>query len=739
MTEKKATATLPDPPPPLVLAAAGIEPVSQKARGVFGLPEIVKDHRQHFPASMIPPHFLITDLAQLDSQEWKDHDLAKRDEIFVRPCPVTPRHGFVESRPIKSDGNGAINQGIKEIFLQAKAADPKAELLIAEPVSCKWSAVWTPHSLVFGAGNDGATSGKPFLKLALPGTNPFATMQEKYGVIPPDVPYLEMLTSTENKLAIVQFRGGPSTGVVGDNYIPFDTTVKNVYSATGDLLEYEKLIKSLKRGDVVYNAGDGLTSHYAAHCVLNQIPYITDHQPQIGEHLTATTGSLPAFDISLLKQGIIEGMNLEVGEKAVGPLAKMSVLATHYSQFWRTGDSVVALGRFAALLVRISAVLCINESKYISPTKPEHSFLSTLTKDFPGGRNSVYAGFINQTRNIRGLLRKTLDGFMYANWGGGFGGQKWGDCAAHAVALDDLLVDILEEKNPAKLQEQAMGLSVRMHGLINASHNNGKLLTKVLPNNFLDQMAEGGTKHALELMMMYAHALFEKKGASWLPSDKPAYVPEHDDIASAMKWWQNGKWMSLDDAKLLVTPAIPEPEKPTPIVAAKKEPPKEPVVPMYSIRPQIRTNGSTYRCQIWWTLDNAAEVVASLPKKTVKKKVIKTVAATPDLPADYPLVLTPTYKKKQEYGYEEVEQEPQSLTSEPHYTEQDRTLTLSKETISYISSYKEKNNSFYSGSNKKYTPCQWEYVNEDHDNIRCSVNGEFVFGFNLATGVFTNP
>lgn len=734
MPEKKvAVPPKPTEPLPPVLAVAGIEPVSQKARGVFGLADIVKEHRKDFPVSMIPPHFLITDLKQLESKEWTEHELAKRDEIFVRPCPVTPRHGFVESRPIKSDGNGAIATGIKEIFLSAKAADPDAELLIAEPVQCKWSAVWTPHSIVFGNGNDGATAGKPFLRLALPGTNPFVKVQEKYGVVPPDVPYLEMLASHENKLAIVQFRGGPSSGVVGNNYIPENTTVKRVFEATGDLLEYEAFVKSLKRGDVVYKMGDGLTSHYAAHCVLNKIPYISDHKPKVGENLTATTGTLPDFDINLLKQGLIEGMNLEVGEKAIGALAKMSVLATHYSQFWRTSDSVLALGRFASLLVRISAVLCINESKYISPTKPEHYMLKDLTKNFPSGRNQVYAGYINQSRNIRALLRKTLDGFMYANWGGGFGGQKWGDCAAHAVELDKLIVDLLNETDPKKQQEQASGLSMRMHGLINASHNNGKLLTKVLPNNFLDQMAEGGTKHALELMMMYAHAIFEKKNASWLPADKPPYLPEHDETAMAEKWWQGGKWASVEEAKIKKPESV-KVEEPQPQPVAPKK--VEPVTPQYTVKPQLRLNGARYRCQIWWTLDNPEAVAAMLPKK--KKKV--PVAPKPiddDLPEDYPLVLKPTYKKKQAAEWGEVEEEP-VISNEPKYTELDKPLKFSEETQQFITK-NSNNNSYYSGSKQKYAACEWDYVNEDHNLIRCRINNEFAFGFNLATGVFTNP
>lgn len=758
MTAKKTKETTTAPakpaePVPIVMTVAGATPVSQKAKGVLGLAEIVKNHRKDFPASMIPPHFLIQDLADLESPEWKEHDLAKREEIFVRPCPVTPRHGFVESRPIKSDGNGAIQTGLKSIFLEARAADPQAEMLIAEPVTCKWSAVWTPHYLVFGAGNDGATAGKPFLKLALPGANPFADTQEQYGVKPPDVPFVELLSSHENKLNIVQFRGGPAAGVVGDNFIPYDMTVKRVFHAEGDLLGYEALIKSLKRGDVVYKLGDGLTSHYAAHCVLNKVPYISDHVPIVGESLKETTGGLPDFDIPMLCAGIKDGMNLVVKDGTIGALAKMAVLATHYSQFWRTGDSALALGRFAALLVRISAVLCINESKYIQPVTEDHKKLQQLTKNFPGGRNAVYAGYINKMAGIRRLLRKALDGFMYADWGASFGGKKWGDCAIHAVDLDNLICALLEnENNPHVAQKLAAALSAKMHGLINASHNNGKLLTKVLPNNFLDQMADGGTKHALELMMMYAHSIFEDGKSGWLPTDKPAYIPTSEAPSKAEEWWKDGAWVDVNTVLTEPVTTTPALKKPQPVVAAididqfpededededesdtlnqptvsVEESEAKPIKPAkYVIKPQLRNvQNNNYRLQVWWDLLEQAEYEKK-PGKQYKKVLVNKKVPVPasNLPPTFPTNLTPAslkagYKTVQEWVMQEVKSvKTVNDLAYPIYRENDLTLTSLTPTEKATLKKEATLPSYYSGSSAVYAPLTWKYVDDGQEQI----------------------
>ena len=90
-----------------------------------------------------------------------------RSSGFARPCPVRPRHGFVDSRPYT--GRGAL----KSIFLEAKEVDPEAELIIMPFLSGKFSGIITPNSLTIGQGHAGATAGTGSVHLHFPGLDPY--------------------------------------------------------------------------------------------------------------------------------------------------------------------------------------------------------------------------------------------------------------------------------------------------------------------------------------------------------------------------------------------------------------------------------------------------------------------------------------------------------------------------------------------------------------------------------------
>lgn len=633
----------------IIFSRDGVQPRSQKALGVRGLTEIVKKKVSDFPALSVPPHFLVQSREDMESEEWKNHDLSKKERLFVRPCPITPRHGFVESREIQTDGNGKAIGMVTAILDEARAADPESEVLLSEPIDSKWSAIWTPDHLSFGEGHDGATSGNNFFRLSLPGINPFADIQSEYNVHAPDVPYLELLvskdadTGQDGKLCIVQFRGGPKVGASGPNIVPHDTLVTRVFEANGSLLDYEKLIKSLKPGDVVYKLGDSPISHYAAHCVAHKVPYITDHVPVIGEFI-AKSSDIPEFDIAALRQGLIEGYNINIPSKAaLDEVAKMCVIVTHYSQFFRTGDSAVTLGRFCSLLVRISSALCLNETKYChNPDEVGAGHLKAIVSKYPEGRNAVYMAHVNNPLVLRGLLRDALDAFMYGQWGGGYGGIKWGNCSIHAVDLDNLIAEILKDDGwnqpDSYYQNLASKISMKMHALVNACHNGGKLLTKVISNSFLDKAASGNSKMSLEYIFKYVHSVYEKRNTGFIPKDSVVYNPSTQAVtpAKSEKWWAGTEWMSLEDAVKLTQDSPPKPE---PVAAPEPEVIKQ-YVPEFDLRAQVRKySKDNYRIQVNWNHLNWSDAPKDMlaKKPTLKKQKSK---ADDNIPEGYPAALS---------------------------------------------------------------------------------------------------
>src|SRR5207237_6510131 len=86
-----------------------------------------------------------------------------RPQLFARPCPVRPRHGFVDSRKVKAFDPDVIN-----LLKESWAEDPDAELLLTPYIPAEFSGVWRPGLLVLGPGHDGATSGHSSIAVPLP-------------------------------------------------------------------------------------------------------------------------------------------------------------------------------------------------------------------------------------------------------------------------------------------------------------------------------------------------------------------------------------------------------------------------------------------------------------------------------------------------------------------------------------------------------------------------------------------
>src|SRR5882757_8204135 len=85
---------------------------------------------------------------------------------FARPCPKRPRHGFVDSRVVKSveELKGVVRETLKE--------DPEGEVMVMKFIPSRLNVVWTPSMLTVGKGHDGATCGKDTINIPLSGKNP---------------------------------------------------------------------------------------------------------------------------------------------------------------------------------------------------------------------------------------------------------------------------------------------------------------------------------------------------------------------------------------------------------------------------------------------------------------------------------------------------------------------------------------------------------------------------------------
>jgi len=507
---------------------------TQKAKGVLGLPKILEaggfiDKWGNDLSLKINPSALV----QMEEDIEQALLEINESKVFVRPCPKVPRHGFVESRALDANKNN-----VKRVLEEALLVDPQSELLVCRPINAKWSAVWTPYLISFGSGNDGATSGSPFLSLVLSGKNPFKGIQSAYGIKEEETPYVEIVSDTSNNHHAVQFRSGPSVNSLGEgDFIPKSLKIKRVVEATGDLLEFEKIvIESEKESGVVfYRKGDSLISHYAAHCVMRGIPYITSRIPKIGEFLKKSSNTQGDYDLFLLRKGLLDGMSGVLSKDSSKYLTKMAVVATHHSQIWRSGESVYTLGLMSGILVRMSSVICLHEMKYVKPTSPSHKKWKGIPQS--KGRNGTYQGYLNKPKISRQALSGSFNGFLYGNWEGAVGGRKWAECAAHVIDLDELHLKFI--KNPS--QELAQKIGLKMHSIVNVSHNNGRMLTKFVSGQDLDKIAGGSAPQIIKSISDYV-SLLDNKG-NWSSFLEDFSLPKKALSPKGRKFWKDGEWV----------------------------------------------------------------------------------------------------------------------------------------------------------------------------------------------------
>ena len=161
---------------------------------------------------------------------------------FARPCPVQPRHGFVDSVAVFDAGQ------VLDVLAAAKKADKGAELLLMPLLSSRYSGVITTAGVALGMGNAGATSGGS-RSVFIPAPVDLGKRAEKInadsaGVT--DSPYIEFV---ENNFApvLVQIRNGPPPpGGGSPNWIPRKVEVREIITprmglhfSLVDLMEWE--------------------------------------------------------------------------------------------------------------------------------------------------------------------------------------------------------------------------------------------------------------------------------------------------------------------------------------------------------------------------------------------------------------------------------------------------------------------------------------------------------------------
>lgn len=473
---------------------------TQKARGVAALKEWGWD----------VPDVRVAKVEELE--EWLEHVAVSMKLTgwlgrFVRPCPVRPRHGFVESRVV-----GTVEE-LGQLVKETKEADGEAELMAMPLVQAEYGGVWTEGRLVVGRGREGATAGKECVVLPALGDLLAEWGPDRAGWVRRDAgisegSYVELLwrkqteeerrgtaylhSSPTWRRVYVQLRNGPRLEGVGvGDWVPEQTVVREVVKVEGqDLLEWERVIGQARgRGGVcVWHPGGSLASHYAVHAVLAGVPVIVSAEPVVGQVLNRTVGSeRKRVDFAELRKGFAAGL---VKEMTYLDAALVMLAGAHHAGVWM-GQCDRALGLAMGAGVRLTITACLGEGRHWKRSDRGGGGIGGGEGEDTRGRNAVYREAWGQV--VEG---KTLDAFELAMdrflrsplWPStSHGGFKWYRLGLAGVELWNTVVkgEVQgDELAKERAKEQGWGPGEQavdwFNQLVHAVHNGGWAFNKYL-------------------------------------------------------------------------------------------------------------------------------------------------------------------------------------------------------------------------------------------------------------------
>jgi len=451
------------------LSAEIWNPVTQKAKGVVALREFTLE----------VPEYKVFTVSKLTDRD-KNYLLGK----FVRPCPMRPRHGFVDSRVVNT------KEELEQLIIETLAADPEAEFIAMAHIDARYSGIWTPGLLTIGKGTDGATAGTSAIPLPVLGDYIDDRFGLKSKAAVTEQPYLELLWGGANMYE-VQLRNGPVLPQTID-YIPAEMTVETIVEAVGDLLEWETKMRQVSKGTVVYHPNGSLASHYAVHAVLNNIPVLISREPKIGEVLKPSAGSTTnPIDLNALRAGFYFGCTADTNYETA---AYAMLAGCHNSVVWK-GKYDILIGLAMGFGFRLTVAAGLGENRHKGRVKhkmPKY------------GRDHVYQECWNDilSQATRTKFQEALDNFLNLEWEGGFGGVSWFKFVRFAAVLYNCIIE-----GKAEQAVEAFNL------LINSAHNNGWGFNKFIGDEWMNTSAKNPVKPAIRCAPLLYQALAQPQAA----------------------------------------------------------------------------------------------------------------------------------------------------------------------------------------------------------------------------------
>lgn len=441
--------------------------------------------------------------------------------LFARPCPMVPRHGFVESRVVKDAGE------LLDVWMETQHAERDPEMVVMPPLTGRYSAIVNNAGATWGRGNDGATDGTAGGSILIPTQQSAANWLEAHlddlslhAVGVKENAFLE-LVEHKGRTTVVQMRDGPEVEGGSPDWVPKDMTVQKVLDPEGlDLLQWEQLVKGNAHtsGTVVSMRGGNLSSHYAIHAIIHGIPVVTSRHVGFGSELTATgkgdVTPLGREDYRALAENVRKWLDRSLVPQTRKPshkedpfwthweaqnaAASTAVATVHAQARWGNDAHLMRLRAFSfAMLARLLPAALAGELRHgwsrgmgneLRKAK-WRGFFTGRRQDATHNRQRIYNAVMTPEPGYLSALERFANDashdFNELEWRGSYGGEKWGQVAEASVEYIKALRKFL--KRPGKVSYKRMVAAANV--LIHTAHNNGAALNKWVGSGALDLIA----------------------------------------------------------------------------------------------------------------------------------------------------------------------------------------------------------------------------------------------------------
>lgn len=449
--------------------------------------------------------------------------------LFGRPCPKTPRHGFVESRVVADAGEALA------LLAEARREDPEAELILMPQLTGKNSFVATNAGVSWGQSNDGATGGHS-LTIPTPGSvadfKENMRLREYFGI--ENSLFVEGVES-EYISRLVQFRDGPEVPNTLD-YIPYHLYDVNdiLVPLNDDLLQWERVILRAKgaKKTVVNLVGMSLSSHFAVHAIAAGLPVVTSRKVVRGENLspvsedtTLTSMALreiAAYATRYVKLDYIYNFTTKAQRRNNGWAESLhhissiatAIATTHSMALWPSREHLWRLRAAAPVtMLRFMAAAVVGEMRHWYAHGPADAVFETMkvVKEFEEFREAPEDDFTEMVRetiytillhptslpDLKAIFIATMQDFYKVGWtirtnnhgalvGNSYGGRAWGEISLAGFRLTSALEAFLARPTE---HNTYLHLVLELNKAVNVVHNGGTVFNKWIDSSTLNAIA----------------------------------------------------------------------------------------------------------------------------------------------------------------------------------------------------------------------------------------------------------